>query len=382
LERAVAAIHDERRPYEAVRTVVRLIAQHNGWRIGYVYRARGRPPVASPTRVWYDDGVEIGSPLRDIVEQIHRTTGTDLATRVLQSQQPVWLDDSNPLAALLPLDAHGLKILAMFPVMTSRHPVAVLEFIAGEVVRPDDEFFLVMRVIGLQLGYLIERANLERRIARLAVREQERIARELHDTVGQETTAIGMLAHMLRQDLQRRSAAEVELAGRLLEDVQRLKERVRDFVADLQPIEVHHSGQLRAKLEEMAQRSARLGGCTCTVEVDDSITVNDPFAATTMARIAREAAHNAVKHGAPRQIAISLRRHDEESVELAIVDDGTGADPTELAGSGLGQQIMQYRADVLAADLQVETEPAGGVRVRCVIPNESLEPDEDEETAT
>lgn len=381
LERAVAAIHDERRPDEALRTVVRMIAEHNGWRMGFVYRARGRPPVASPTRIWHDDGADAGSSVRPLMQEIHRTIGRDLATRVLRSQQPIWLDDPEPPAQVVPLGEHELKILALFPVMTSRRPVAVLEFVAGEVVRPDDEFMLVMRVIGLQLGYLIERANLERRLARLTVEEQRRIARELHDTAGQEAAAIGMLARMLHQDLERRGAAETELAGRLLGEVQQLKVRIRDFVADLRPVEVE-PGELRATLEATAQRYALLGDCACVVELDDDIVVGSAFAATKIARIAREAVHNAVKHGRPRHIRVSLRRASNRTVELEIVDDGAAADDHQLTGGGGGLQIMQYRADLLAAQLQVNAAATGGVRVHCVIPTESLEPDEDEETQT
>jgi signal transduction histidine kinase len=381
LERAVAAIHDERRPDRALKTAVRLVAEHNGWRLGYVYRARSRPPVASPTGIWYDADADSDPELRRTVRALRRTTGVELASHVLQTQRPLWFDAVDPHDALTPLHAHGLHVLALFPVMTSRRPVAVLEFVAGEVVRPDEEFLLVMRVIGIQLGYLIERANLERRLARLQVQEQQRIARELHDTVGQEAAAIGMLTRMLHQDLERRAAAETDLAGRLLEEVQQVKLRIRDFVSDLRPIEVH-PGELRAKLEEMAQRYARLGGCTCTVEVDDSITVGDAFAATKIARIAREAVHNAVKHGRPQHIAIALRRRGDDAVELEIVDDGSGADAQALAGGGLGQQIMRYRADLLSADLDIGSTPGRGVRVLCVIPDEALEPDDEEEADT
>lgn len=378
LERAIITIHDERRPREALRAAVRLIADYNGWRIGHVYLARGRPPVAVPTRIVYESGATLHPSLHNGLREARRSTGAQVASRVLRDQQPLWLEQPQSDPYLASVQAHGVQAIALFPVMTPARSVAVLEFLSERAVRPDPELMRVMRAVGIQLGYLMERNSLLQRIARLTVQQQERITMELHDTVGQEATVLGILARMLQQDLKDRSVEDTDMVERLLEGIQRMKQRIRDFVLANRPIDVD-TGTLKAELERMAERYARLGDCACTVDVEETIDVTDSFAATKIARIAREAVHNAVKHGKPQRVHVALRRRGEDQVELEIIDDGKGADAATLASGGLGQAIMRYRADMLSADLEVAPNPHGGVRVRCVIPKESLDAGGEEE---
>ena len=370
LERAVTEL-GALRPADSLRHALRLVAEHQDWPVGHVYLRREGDPPAVATRMVYESAAPEDARLVAAARELRETTGARLAAQVMRTREPLWIDDVGAHRLLGPVHEHGVRMVGLFPVMTPQRPVAVLEFLASRADPPDRAFTGVMRVVGTQLGYLIERSNLERRIARLTVQEQQRIAMDLHDTVGQEATALGILASMLHQDLDRHSARETELAGRLLEGVQQLKVRLRDFVATLRSVDVD-PGVLTATLEDLAERYARLGQCTCELDVDDEIEVSDSFAATKIVRIAREAVHNAVLHGKPGHIRVSLRRSPDDTVLLEIVDDGTGTDPVSLRSGGLGQEIMRYGADLLSADLQVQPRPEGGVRVRCIVPAEAL----------
>jgi signal transduction histidine kinase len=381
LEHATTAVHDERRPGDALRAALRLVAEYNHWRAGHVYRLQRDPPIVVSTTLSYSDGAVAEPRFERTVRAMQETAGIELATRVLRTCRPLWIGDFRSRPALRPLVRHGVHAIAQFPVMTPAQPVAVLEFLAGDAVRPPPDFMRLMRALGIQLGYLIERARLQRHIAGLAEREQQRIAMDLHDSVGQEAAAIGMLARMLHQDLQRRSAAEADLARRLQRSVQQMKQRIHDFVTDLRPIDADVQN-LKAELQQMAARQAELSGCACLVDVEKGVAITDPFARTQVARIAREAVHNAVKHGAPQHVWVTLRRGREETIELTILDDGKGADPASLNSGGLGHQIMEYRADLLSADLEIGPAPAGGFRVRCIIPREALETDETKDATT
>jgi signal transduction histidine kinase len=365
------------RPADALRRALRLVADDRDWPVGHVYLRRDGDPPAMATRMLFERGERGERGDEEVLEaarELRGTVGPRLAALVMRSREPLWIDDLEAHPTLAPFHDQGVRMLGLFPVMTPQRPVAVLEFLSARPDPPDRELTGVMRVMGTQLGYLIERSNLERRIARLTLQEQQHIAMELHDTVGQEATALGILASMLHQDLERRSAGETELASRLLEGVQQLKVRLRDFVATLRTVDVD-PGMLTATLEDLAERYARLGQCVCTADVDDAIEVSDSFAATKIVRIAREAVHNAVLHGKPSRIRVSLSQAPDEAVALEIVDDGSGTDPVSLRSGGLGQEIMRYGADLLSADLQVQAQPGGGVRVRCIMPAEALRSD-------
>jgi signal transduction histidine kinase len=373
LERAVTEL-SALRPADALRRALRLIASDQDWSVGHVYLRRDGDPPAVPTRMLYESAEIEHAELHEAAGELRATVGPRLAASVMRSREPLWVDDVAAHESLAPFHELGVRMVGMFPVMTPQRPVAVLEFLSTRPDPPDREFVSVMRVIGTQLGFLIERSNLERRIARLTVQEQQRIAMDLHDTVGQEATALGILASMLHQDLDRRSARETELAGRLLEGVQQLKMRLRDFVATLRSVDVD-PGVFTATLEDLAERYSRLGQCACVVDVDDEIEVSDSFAATKIVRIAREAMHNAVLHGKPEHIRVSLSRAPDDAVLLEVLDDGTGTHPVSLRSGGLGQEIMRYGADLLSAELQVQPMPDGGVRVRCLMPAEALRAD-------
>jgi len=113
------------------------------------------------------------------------------------------------------------------------------------------------------------------------------------------------------------------------------------------------------------------------------VAISDDVAATSLYRIAQEAVANAVKHGSPRCIRITLARRDDR-VTLAIENDGADfADPFQqtdgptpaAAGrtspareGGMGLRLMQYRARTIGALLDVRRGERGGTRVACSLP--------------
>jgi len=91
--------------------------------------------------------------------------------------------------------------------------------------------------------------------------------------------------------------------------------------------------------------------------------------ATRLFRIAREAVHNAVKHGMSKQIVIRLR--DAGELQLEIQDDGIGIPErqAELEGNGNGNgngiRIMRYRAGLIGGQLRIQNAEVGGTKVTC-----------------
>jgi signal transduction histidine kinase len=90
-------------------------------------------------------------------------------------------------------------------------------------------------------------------------------------------------------------------------------------------------------------------------------------------RIAQEALHNALRHGHPRLVAITLSEEDE-TVVLEITDDGDGfdaaAEPGGDAARRLGLSSMRERAHAVGGRLTVTSQPGGGATVRLVVPTD------------
>ena len=90
--------------------------------------------------------------------------------------------------------------------------------------------------------------------------------------------------------------------------------------------------------------------------------------ATHLYRITQESLTNALKHGSPDRIDISLTRDDKE-ICLVVEDNGVGFSEADRE-SGMGQRIMAFRAELIEATLEIESEPGNGTRVVCRVPTD------------
>jgi signal transduction histidine kinase len=84
-------------------------------------------------------------------------------------------------------------------------------------------------------------------------------------------------------------------------------------------------------------------------------------------RIGQEATNNALKHGKPGRIKITLSVMGRVG-RLEIADDGIGFPGERKGSTGMGLHIMSYRANMIGGSLEAETREGGGVTVTCVFP--------------
>jgi signal transduction histidine kinase len=207
------------------------------------------------------------------------------------------------------------------------------------------------------------------------VREEERarIARELHDELGQTLTAMKMDLGWLRERL----SAE---AGVLKPRVERLIGLVDRSVADLQRI----ASDLRPlMLDELGLVSA-MHWLTDTVAAQSDLNVNLSFdredltygaeVSTAAFRIVQEALTNIVRHSGAHQVTVSAS-HEGDELRIEIMDDGCGLPPAAASGRlHHGLLGMHERAHMLGGSVSVESLPedggkgAGGTRVRARLP--------------
>ncbi len=205
----------------------------------------------------------------------------------------------------------------------------------------------------------------QRETAALALREQERVGRELHDSLGQQTTAIGMLAASLHRQLMAESRPEAELAGKLLERIEQAKTEVRMLSQGLLPVELDAEGLMSA-LAELVEGAGASPELACRFDCESPVTLDDSFAATHLFLIAKEAVHNAVKHAQATQIGVRLTS-DEGVLTLEIRDDGIGISAAAAKSDGYGIRIMRYRSDLIGGRFKIESGDTGGTIVSCSV---------------
>ncbi len=94
------------------------------------------------------------------------------------------------------------------------------------------------------------------------------------------------------------------------------------------------------------------------------VLVKDNAVANHIYRIAQEAVNNAVKHGKAKHISIELSA-PQGRMQLSVHDDGMGFHPYLIGkNAGMGLQIMRYRAKMIGASLDIESDPGHGSRIR------------------
>jgi PAS domain S-box-containing protein len=213
---------------------------------------------------------------------------------------------------------------------------------------------------------ITERRELEREVLEIAALEQRRIGQELHDSVGQELTGLGLFADALAQRLAADSPAAAAQADKLVQGIGRVRRQVRSLSHGLVPVEVDPEG-LRAALEQLAASTAEASGCACTFEGAAPIDVADPDLATQLYRIAQEAVSNSLRHGRPRRVRIALRS-EPGALTLSVEDDGVGLPTTQQDGKGLGLRLMHYRAGIVGGTLTAARGEWGGTVVTCRVP--------------
>ena len=197
---------------------------------------------------------------------------------------------------------------------------------------------------------------------RAILKERHRIAREIHDTLGQSIAAISLHLEAARQSLttsadeaNTRIQSAVELACLSLDQVHCL-------VWDLKPPELNGQG-LAGAVRYFVDRMATGKGTVVDFSLQGTPRPLPDRVTHAFLRICQEAVANAVRHAKASEIRVKLA-YEPSQVKVTIQDNGHGFDPRTLdVGKGAGMVGMRERAESIASKFEVHSEPGLGTRV-------------------
>ena len=216
-----------------------------------------------------------------------------------------------------------------------------------------------------------ERRQLEQAVERAAEQERARIARDLHDGLGQQLGGLLFLMSGLERDLLAARAPQAAAARQLCKELSTALTQARNLAHELYAVPPQPDGLVQA-LENLAERVAAERGIECVFLGDATILISNQVTASHLYRIAQEAVQNALKHSRGTRIDIKLARESTD-VELRVRDNGVTFVPQRNA-RGLGMHTMEQRARLMGGRLVVQTNRAGGVEVTCSVPRANLLP--------
>jgi signal transduction histidine kinase len=209
-----------------------------------------------------------------------------------------------------------------------------------------------------------ERAEMARDILNISGSERARIGRDLHDSIGQEMVAVSFLGRALESSLLARGLREAETAGKIANQVESIISGMKRIVRGLLPVDIMDKGLVVA-LGQLVREVEEAYGIKCVFANDggDDLLMSNNAMATNIYRIAQESVNNAAKHSGADLIEVKLAVDGERGV-LTVRDNGHGIGEPK-GQSGMGLNIMRYRAELARGSLVVKSGP-GGVEVVCV----------------
>jgi two-component system sensor histidine kinase UhpB len=224
-------------------------------------------------------------------------------------------------------------------------------------------------VLARAFNAMLDRIETERReSARRAIAAQEaerlRIARELHDEVGQTLTAVALRVERAAAG----DAAQAQMLGEIATVIHRSLEDVRRIARELRPEALDDLG-LAGALVALSLRVERTGSVRVLRELEASLPQLSSEVELVIYRVAQEALTNALRHSGADRVNLALRR-ERDGVRLTIEDDGSGLAADHDSGDGLVG--MRERAMLIGGELSVTRSRAGGANIALTVPQQAL----------
>jgi PAS domain S-box-containing protein len=346
----------------------------------------------------------------DASRQAQFSAGASLPGRVWHQRSALWVADLMPEPNFDRRDAAAkaeLRSGAAFPVQSSGDFFGVLELFATRRMEADQALLNMMAAVGSELGQFIqrrhaeealrrahdelelrvqqrtaelkatnsklhsaiaERKRLENELLEITERERRRIGLDLHDDLGQKLSGIALMSKGLELKLSKQRSEEAQDAARIHSLVQEAMNHASDLAHDLATLDLEQQ-DLPNALAHLATHAKDLFGISCRFQPEGVIPSLDTNVVTQLYKIAQEAVTNAIKHGKAKRVGIRLA-NGEDHLVLSIQNSGLPFPDLRSRSTGMGLRIMNYRASLIGASLEIKAAGNRGTIVTCSVPIE------------
>ena len=262
------------------------------------------------------------------------------------------------------IEQEGLQTVISVPLIAQGRMVGAMNLGSRTMHSFTPEERSLLASIGHQIGVAVENARLYEQAQQLAIiKERNRLARDLHDSVTQALYGVTLYAEAgARQLLSGDTEMVTEHLCEIRTTAQESLREMRLLIFELRLPMLKTEGLAAALQSRLESVEARVGLETdFRVEGDGRLS---PEVEEGLYRIAQEALNNALKHAQARSVSVLLH-HNGHTVTLEIADDGIGFELTETREQGgFGLRGMEERAARMGGELIVQSDPGKGTYVK------------------
>lgn len=277
-------------------------------------------------------------------------------------------DDRDEVVATFERQRRGERIEVSYRVV---RPDRTIRWIRSRAfpIRDDDGAF--RRIAGIaediteQVRYENQLRRLSQQLVKALDEDRTRIARDLHDRIGQQLTGLSLSLAAAQTTLPDDHPAATIL-GDSTEAISAIIEQLRNIIADTRPLVLEDMG-LAAGLRWYCEKFTRRTKVPVTLTLPPAFERFTPQVDNTLFHITQEALANVAKYAEASQVAIALEM-EPKVLRMTIRDDGKGFDVDAVTdpaqANSWGIQIMQERCQALiGARLNIESDPGKGTTV-------------------
>jgi len=293
----------------------------------------------------FDEAFEILEPEKEKIDR----------ARLLQREIPYYVAHRNTVDT----DGQPLPVRIVF----SMDAAQSAEFILAVV---EDLTALRIAEAALQEAQTA-RHELARRLTNAQEKERTRIARELHDDIGQSLAILRIQMLRAGQPVSGMIGKRHPTIPELCDNLKSLAEKVSHISHQLHSSELEYLGlstAIQSHCREFARQYKIAVECVCESVPDDL----NSLLALSVLRIVQEALHNAAKHSKATSIQVAVHGSPSE-LSLLISDDGVGFNPEEAKlSAGLGLISMRERVHLAGGEFNLTSAPGEGTCIAARIP--------------
>jgi signal transduction histidine kinase len=295
--------------------------------------------------------------------------GDSVAGQAAQEGRPIIRSSADyPEGELRGLvEREGVQSVISVPLIAQGRTVGAMQLGTRTARSTTAEELSLLAAIGQQIGVAVENAWLYEQAQQLAVmKERNRLARDLHDSVTQALYGVTLYAEAAARQLQ---SGQTELAGDHLSEIrstaQESLREMRLLIFELRLPMLKEEGLVAALQSRLESVEGRVG---LETELDAQVDGRpSPEVEEGLYRIAQEALNNTLRHAHASCVAVRLCENGQ-GITLEIVDNGCGFDPQVVKEhGGFGLQGMEERTSRLGGVLTVQSRPGQGTKVRVEI---------------